>query len=56
MNEQVRELIDAIAGGKTLEIESAFNEVMSSKLVDAIDVHRAEISSTLFDPAEVGEE
>jgi hypothetical protein len=48
LNEQVAELIQAMSTGKSLEIESAFNEVMSSKLIQAIDVRRTEIANNLF--------
>jgi hypothetical protein len=48
LKEQVAELIQAMSTGKSLEIESAFNEVMSSKLIQAIDVRRTEIANNLF--------
>jgi hypothetical protein len=46
--EEIKNLINAIQTGKTLDIESSFNEVMSAKLVGAIDNRRAEIASSLF--------
>lgn len=49
--EEIKNLINAIQTGKTLDIESSFNEVMSAKLVGAIDNRRAEIASSLFDEA-----
>ena len=54
--EEVKNLINAIQSGKTLDIESSFNEVMSAKLVGAIDNRRAEIASSLFADAAVQSE
>jgi hypothetical protein len=48
LTEEVRELIDAISAGKTLDIDASFNEIMSNKLSVAIDNHRIEIASNLF--------
>jgi len=50
--EQVKSLIDAIESGKTVSIESTFNEIMSSKLADAIESRRGEIASNLFTQTE----
>lgn len=46
--EQVKELINAMESGKSLDIESSFNEIMASKLSSAIDNRRQEIAANLF--------
>lgn len=48
MNENVRDLIDAIEAGKATAIETAFEKVMSDKVYDAIDARRQEISHNLL--------
>lgn len=44
----VLNLINAIEGGKTLEMESAFTEIMAAKMVSAIEAKREEIANNLF--------
>lgn len=48
MNENVKELIDAMEAGKSLDIEASFNAIMSEKMVDAINTKRTEIAGSLF--------
>lgn len=48
LTEQVSDLIQAISLGKSLDIESAFNEVMTNKMINAIDIKRTEIANSLF--------
>lgn len=48
LTEQVSDLIQAISLGKSLDIESAFNEVMTNKMINAIDIKRTEIANNLF--------
>lgn len=50
--EQVKELINAIEAGKSVAIESTFNEIMASKMVDAIDTMRNNIATNLFNVRE----
>lgn len=46
--EQVKNLIDAMAAGKSLDIEASFNDIMASKMLSALDTRREEIASGLF--------
>lgn len=48
MKESVLELINAIDTGSTLNITESFNEIMASKLVEAIEHKRVEIAGNLF--------
>lgn len=48
MSENVMGLIDAIAAGKSLEIENSFSQVMAEKLNSAIDLRREELSRNLL--------
>lgn len=43
-----RDLIDAIQSGDSLEIENAFNSIMSAKVSDKIDAMRSDIAQTMF--------
>ena len=56
MTEQVLDLIDAIQDGRTLDINSAFDSIMASKLSIAIDNRREEVASSLFADQQVTEE
>lgn len=53
MNTQTYNLIDTIDSGKSVNVESTFNEIMANKLANAIDNHRIEIARGLFDEAVV---
>jgi hypothetical protein len=44
----VRQLIDAIDSGKTLEIESAFETIMADKVATKLDGFRQEVSKSMF--------
>lgn len=46
----VRELIDAIASGDTMEIQSRFNDEMSSRLSAVLDVYKTELAKNMFNP------
>lgn len=48
MSESVMNLINAIQAGKSLDIESSFNQVMAEKLNSAIDLRREELSRNLL--------
>ena len=52
MNEQVKDLIDAIDSGKSEAIESSFNAIMSEKMVAALDAKRSQVADQLFAKAE----
>lgn len=45
---QVKQLIDAMSAGKSLDIEASFNEIMATKMVTALDTRREAIASNLF--------
>ena len=42
------DLINAIQAGKTRDTESIFDEIVSVKMEDAIEVRRMEISQDMF--------
>ena len=44
----VRQLIDAIDSGKTLEIESAFETIMADKVATKLDGFRQEVAKNMF--------
>ena len=44
----VKQLIDAIDSGKTLEIESAFETIMADKVATKLDGFRQEVSKSMF--------
>lgn len=46
----VRELVDAIVDGDTIEIQSKFNDEMSSRLSTVLDVYKTELAKTMFNP------
>lgn len=48
MNEQVKEFIDAVESGSGSNASELFNELMSQKVISAIDDYRAEIAGGLF--------
>ncbi len=48
MNENVKDLINAIEAGKAVDIESAFEKVMSDKVYNAIEDRRTQISHNLL--------
>jgi hypothetical protein len=51
----VRQLIDAIDSGKTLEIESTFEALMADKVATKLDAYRQEVSKNMF-ASQVAEE
>jgi hypothetical protein len=44
----VRQLIDAIDSGKTLDIEAAFETIMADKVATKLDGFRQEVSKNMF--------
>ena len=46
----VRELVDAIASGDTIDIQSKFNDEMSSRLSTVLDVYKTELAKNMFNP------
>lgn len=48
----VLDLINSIDSGKTIEMETVFNEIVASKMVGAIEAKREEIANNLFFNAE----
>lgn len=46
----VRELVDAIANGDTIEIQNQFNDQMSSRLSTVLDVYKTELAKNMFNP------
>jgi hypothetical protein len=43
-----RELVDALASGDSLAIETAFNSVMSNKVSTALDDYRIQVAQNMF--------
>lgn len=52
MNQNVTELIHAIASGNAVETESAFQAAMAEKLAPMIDARRIEVAQSLFNSTE----
>jgi hypothetical protein len=48
-----RDLIDAIASGSALDIESAFEDTMAEKVSVQIEAKRLQIAQTMFTTEEV---
>lgn len=48
MNENVKDLISAIASGDALETEQAFNAAMAEKISAKMDDMRIQVASTMF--------
>lgn len=46
----VRELVDAIVSGDTIEIQNKFNDEMSSRLSTVLDVYKTELAKNMFNP------
>ena len=44
----VRQLIDAIDSGKSLEIESTFEALMADKVATKLDAYRQEVAKNMF--------
>lgn len=44
----VRQLIDAIDSGKSLEIESTFEALMADRVATKLDAYRQEVAKTMF--------
>jgi len=44
----VKQLIDAIDSGKTLEIESTFETLMADKVATKLDAYRQEVAKSMF--------
>jgi Ran GTPase-activating protein (RanGAP) involved in mRNA processing and transport len=44
----VRQLIDAIDSGKTLDIEAAFEGIMADKVATKLDAFRQEVAKNMF--------
>jgi hypothetical protein len=51
-NEQVIELIDAIADDNAVESEKIFNSIMADKISDRLQDYRQEVASTFFNATE----
>ena len=47
-NDSIRAMVDAVEAGKTLEVEKHFEDAITAKLHDAIEVRRQEIASSLM--------
>lgn len=43
-----RELIDAIESGESTKIETAFNDIMASKVSDKLDAMRDDMAQNMF--------
>lgn len=48
----VRDLVDALISGDTLEIDSTFNNVMTSKISAAIDDYKIAVAHDMFNTNE----
>jgi hypothetical protein len=56
LKENIENLINAIAGGDTIEIENNFNTVMAHKIADKLESMRADVAQGMFTGSRVVEE
>ena len=57
MDQEIKNLIDAIVDENSVESEKIFADIMASKLSDRIDTYRQEVADSYFNPvAEVEDE
>lgn len=47
----IRNLIDAIEGGNSQDIDDSFNSIMSAKVSDKIDAMRKDLAANMFKTA-----
>lgn len=50
MNDQIRNLIDAIVDENSVASEASFADIMSDKLADRLDDYRKAIANSFFNP------
>ena len=56
MSTGVKDLIDAIATGDSLAIDSAFNSEMASRISERLDDMRVEVAQSMFRTESVGDD
>lgn len=52
----IRNLIDAIDGGNSIEIENSFNSAMAAKVSDKLDAIRKDVAQMMFKNKDVAVE
>lgn len=56
MDQQIKDLIDAIVDENSVESQKIFSDIMADKLSDRIDTYRQEVADTYFNPVAETEE
>ena len=46
----VRDLVDSLIAGKTMDIQSNLNSIMGEKLSDVLDIYKTEVARNMFNP------
>ena len=44
----VRDLVDALASGSTMDIDKTFNDVMAVKVTSALDDYKSKVAQSMF--------
>ena len=56
MDQNIKDLIDAIVDENSVNSEKIFNGIMADKLADKIDTYRQDVANSFFNPVEEVEE
>lgn len=54
--QEIRDLVNSIIDGNTVDSEAAFNDIMAGKISDRIDTYRQEVANSYFNPVAETEE
>jgi len=52
----VRDLVDSLIDGKTIDIQNNLSDIMSDKLSNVLDVYKMEVARNMFNPQADAEE
>lgn len=52
----VRDLVDSLIDGKTIDIQYNLSDIMSDKLSNVLDVYKMEVARNMFNPQADAEE
>ena len=50
MNDQIKDMMYAIANGEAMKAETLFNDIVAAKASSALEVKRQEVAATMFAP------
>jgi hypothetical protein len=55
-SQQIKDLVDAIIDGNSVESEKVFSDIMTDKISDRIDTYRQQVANSYFNPVAETEE